>query len=126
MKFQKVNIATARIRGLTERPNFLSDRGYFSWNITFDEKSILIFINLSFINMGYTETEAEFFCNQIKVRFKSAQIYEGDKVAVIFRDDGRVVAIGNMGEDVWIDTTNQFVKKTFAELNIVITSLAVY
>jgi len=53
-------------------------------------------------------------------------IYEGDKVAVIFKDNGQILAIGNTGEDAWIDTTDKFVKKTFAELNIVITSLKVY
>ena len=47
-------------------------------------------------------------------------------VSVIFGDDGHILAIGNIGEDVWIDTTDKFIKKTFAELNIVITSLKVY
>ena len=41
-------------------------------------------------------------------------------------DDGRVWAIGNTGEDSWIDVTDKFTKKTFAELNIVIKSLKVY
>ena len=49
-----------------------------------------------------------------------------DAMLVIFKDDGQILAIGNIGEDAWIDTTDKFVKKAFAELNIVITSLKVY
>ncbi len=45
---------------------------------------------------------------------------------MIFEDDGTVIAIGNLGEDVWIDVTDHFVKKPFKDLNIVITSLIVY
>ena len=46
-------------------------------------------------------------------------------MAVIFEDDGSVLAIGRIGQDVWIDTKDKFVKKTFAELNINIESLKV-
>ena len=33
-----------------------------------------------------------------KENFNEAHIYDGDKVAVIFGDDGRVLAIGNTGD----------------------------
>ena len=110
MKFQKVNIATARIKGLKKPPYYFDHHCYYAWDI----------------KVGNTEEEGEVFCNQFKENFNEAHIYDGDKVAVIFGDDGRVLAIGNTGEDAWIDTTDKFVKKTFAELNIVITSLKVY
>ena len=86
----------------------------------------MFFNNLPFIKVGNTEEEGKVFCNQLKENFNKAHIYDGDKVAVIFGDDGRVLAIGNTGEDSWIDATDKFAKKTFAELNIVITSLKVY
>lgn len=76
--------------------------------------------------MGDTEEEGEKCCNQLKENFKEANIFEGNEVAVIFEDDGTVIAIGNLGEDVWIDVTDHFVKKPFKDLNIVITSLKVY
>lgn len=126
MKFQKVNIATARIKGLEKPPYYFDHKCYYAWEIMFKDNSTLFFNNLSFIKVGNTEEEGEIFCNQIKENFKEAHIYDGDKVAVIFRNDGCVLAIGNTGEDAWIDTTDKFVKKTFAELNIVITSLKVY
>lgn len=92
----------------------------------FEDTSTFSFRNLPFIKVGDTKEEGEIFCNQLKENFKEAHIYDGDKVAVIFGDDGCVLAIGSMGEDAWIDTTDKFVKKTFAELNIVIKSLKVY
>lgn len=126
MKFQKVNIATARIKGLKKSPYYFDHHCYYAWDIMFEDTSTLFFYNLPFIKVGNTEEEGEVFCNQLKENFNEAHIYDGDKVAVIFGDDGRVLAIGNTGEDAWIDTTDKFVKKTFAELNIVITSLKVY
>ena len=126
MKFQKVNIATARIKGLKKPPYYFDHHCYYAWDIMFEDTSTLFFYNLPFIKVGNTEEEGEVFCNQLKENFNEAHIYDGDKVAVIFGDDGRVLAIGNTGEDAWIDTTDKFVKKTFAELNIVITSLKVY
>lgn len=126
MKFLKVNIATAQIKGLKKPPYYSEHHRYYAWDITFEVPSTLLFKNLPFIKVGDTEKEGEIFFNQLKENFHKAHINDGDKVSVIFGDDGHVLAIGNSGEDVWIDTTDKFVKKTFAELNIIITSLKVY
>ncbi len=126
MNFQEVNIATAQIKGLEKPPYYSDHHCYYVWDIMFEDTSTFSFRNLPFIKVGDTKEEGEIFCNQLKENFKEAHIYDGDKVAVIFGDDGCVLAIGSMGEDAWIDTTDKFVKKTFAELNIVITSLKVY
>jgi len=126
MKFEKVNIATARINGLTKAPYYFEHHDYYAWEIMFSDTSTFAFHNLPFIKVGDTQEEGEVFCNQLKENFKEAHIYDGDTVAVIFGDDGCVLAIGNRGEDAWIDTSDKFAKKTFAELNIVITSLKVY
>ncbi len=126
MKFQKINIATACIEGLDKQPYCMDHESYYAWSITFSHTSTLGFYNLSNIKAGKTAGEAEKFCNQLKEKFEEANICDGDRVAVIFGDDGYVLAIGNIGEDLWIDTTDKFVKKTFKELNIIITSLKVY
>lgn len=126
MKVKKINIATARIQGLTKSPYYFEARCYYAWNITFKDTSNLFFNNLPFIKVGNTQEEGEIFCDLIKANFKAAHIHEGDKVAVIFGDDGCILAIARAGRDEWIDTTDKFVKKTFAELNIVFNSLKVY
>ena len=126
MKCQEINIATARINGLTKPPYYFDHRCFYAWNITFLDASILSFRNLPFIKVGDTEEEGEIFCNQLKENFKEAHIHEGDKIAVIFKNDGSVIAIGSLGEDLWIDVTDRFVKKIFEELNIVFTSLKVF
>ena len=126
MKTQVVNIATASINGLTKSPYYFEHHCYYAWDIMFEDSSTLSFDNLPFIKVGETKKEAETFCNMIKDNFKKAYIHEGDKVAIIFEKDGHVIAIGSIGKDMWIDVTDKFVKKTFKELNINITSLKVF
>lgn len=126
MKFQNVNIATAQIDGLAKSPYYFEHHCYYAWDIMFRNSSTLIFYNIPFIKVGDTEEEGNIFCNQIKENFNKAHINEGDKVAIIFDDSGHVIAIGSIGKDVWIDVTDKFARKTFAELKIVPTSLKVY
>lgn len=126
MKFQQINIATARIKGLKEPPYYFGCQCYYVCDIMFEDTSTMLLKNLPFIKVGNTEKEGKVFCDQVKKNFNKARIYDGDKVAVIFRDDGRVLAIGKIGKDVWFDIRDKFAKKTFAELNIVITELEVY
>jgi len=126
MKFQEVNIATARINGLTKQPYYFDHHCYWAWSIIFSDSSTSRFYNLPVIEVGDTEEEGIVLCNQLKENFKQAHIYDGDKVAVLFEANGSVRAIGSLGEDSWIDAGDKFVKKTFEELNIIITSLKVY
>lgn len=126
MKFQKINIATARITGLTEPPYYFDHHCYYAWDIVFQDASTFAFNNLPSIKVGETEEEGEIFCNILKENFKRAHIYDGDKVAVIFGNDGYILAIGKPGKDVWIDTNDKFKVKNFKQLNVVITSLKVY
>ncbi len=126
MKCQEINIATGRIEGLSKPPYYFDHHCFYAWSITFSDTSTFFFNNLPFIKLGDTEEEGEIFCNQIKENFNKAHIHEGDEVAVIFGKDGDVIAIGSLGEDSWIDVTDKFTKKSFEDLNIVITSLRVY
>lgn len=126
MKCQEINIATARIEGLTKSPYYFDHHCFYAWDVLFSHTSTLLFKNLPYIKVGDTEQEGEIFCNQLKENFKEAHICDGDTVAVIFGNDGNVIAIGCIGNDLWIDTTDKFALKTFEELNIVITSLKVH
>lgn len=126
MEFQNVSIATARIKGLNMLPYYNEHFCFYAVDFFFEDTSTFIFSNLSVIRVGKNKEEGKCFCDLIRNRFNEANIHDGDKVAVIFGDDGRVQAIGKPGEDAWIDVTDTFAKKTFAELNIVITSLKVF
>ena len=126
MKFQNVNIATTRIKGLEKTPYYFEHHCYYVWDIMFHNSSTLSFNNLPFIIVGNTEEEGNLICNQLNENFREAHINEGDEVAVLFDGNGCILAIGNIGEDSWVDITDGFDKKTFAELNIVPTSLKVY
>lgn len=126
MKFQKVQVATARIEGLNEPPYYFDHHCYWVWDIKFSDTSTLLFNNIPFIKVGDTEEEGVAFCNQLKENFKQANIYDGDKVAILFGKDHRVIAIGCIGQDSWIDVNDKFVNKTFKELNIAIMSLKVH
>lgn len=125
MKFREINIATAEIEGLAKPPYYFEHHCYYAWGITFNKPSTLIFRNLPYIPLGNTEEEAEIRCKEIKAVFKNANIHNGDKVAILFDDIGEIIAIGRVAKDVWIDVRDNFTKKTFAQLNIVITSLKV-
>lgn len=122
----KVSIATTRIKGLNRSPYYFKRCDFYAVDILFTESSTLFFDNLPFIKVGDTREEAKTFWSKLRKNFSEAHIYDGDKVAVIFDKNSHVVAIGNIGEDTWIDVTDEFSKKTFAELNITITSLKVY
>ena len=121
-----LNIATARIKGLEKHPYRFEHSCYYAWSIMFEDTSTLFFSNLPVIKVGNTEEEGEEFYYQIKENFKEAHINEGDKVAIIFEDDGHILAIGSTKKDAWIDTTDNYAKKSFTELNMVITSLRIY
>ncbi len=125
MKLQEVNIATARIEGLS-KPPYLFKPHYWAWDIMFFDTSTIMFEQLPFINVGYTEEKGVIFCNQIKANFDQANIYDGDKVAILYMKNGAVRAIGKIGHDSWIDVADNFVNKTFKELDISISSLKVH
>lgn len=126
MNFQKVNVATARIEGLIKPPYYFDEKLYYAWDILFFDSSSLGFYNMPCINVGDTEEEAEKISNQIKQKFKNAGINEGDEVAIIYGNDNQIIAIGCIGKDVWIDPNDNFSKKTFKDLDVIITSLTVY
>lgn len=132
MTFEKIGIATARINGLTKSPDYRTS--FFAWKIMFSERSLNFdgiydldesFYNLA-MNVGDIKAVAESRCNTIKKQFEKVHISDGDRVAIIFKEDRHIRAIGTIGRDCWIDVDDSFSIKTFEELNIVITSLKVH
>ena len=126
MEFRKVNMATARIRGLKKGPYYFEHHCYYAWDIKFDDASTLWVNHISFIPMGDSMEEAEREYKRVVGIFGRARIQEKDKVALLFADPGNVLAIGKIGDDVWIDVRDHFTRKPFKDLIIVIKSLMVY
>ena len=122
----KINIGTARIRGLTKPFYYFEHRCCYAWDITFKETSTLLFNNLAFIPVGKTEKEAAFKQHQYLEKFEQANIHDRDRIVVIFDDEGTVIAIGKPGNNVWLDVSDGFITKTFEELKIAVTELKVY
>lgn len=126
MEIKNVSIVTARITGLESLPKCIGKKKY-AWEIKFfDMSSAYEFDNSISIEVGDTEELARAFSNKFKGNLKQAGILEAQPVAVIFDDGGSVIAIGRTKEDVWIDINDKFAKKTFKDLNVIITSLKVY
>ena len=127
MELTKIGIATAQINGLAESPYYFDEKCYFAWDIMFTEPSTIFLNNITFINVGRDEEQAEALCNQIKENFKEALISDGDKVALIISSrSGNVRAISSTGRDSWIDVKDEFKVKTFNELDLNIDSLIVF
>lgn len=127
MRAEKISIATAKITGLKSNPYYFDSKCFWAWNIMFYESSTLLFDNLPYIWLSEdSQEEAKKNCDELKEQFASAGIYEGDKVAIMFKEGGPVMAIGRIGGNDWIDVEDHFRRKTFEELNIDIISLIVH
>lgn len=124
--FKNLNIATAKIRGLNSSPYYFESKCYWAWEIQWEDCSSCFLSSLPFLKMGDTEDEAQLFCNTVKRNFHSAGIYEGSKIVILFSNNGTVIAIGRVGQDIWIDINDKFRKKTFKELNIKVSTLKVF
>ena len=125
MKFKTVNISTANISGLEERPYYSEHFGWYVWDITFFDTSTLFAKNLTFIKCANTKGYARVVWKKFKENFNTAGIHDGDRVAVISDYAGDIIAIGRIGADVWIDVRDKFKIKKFADFNIVVRSLIV-
>lgn len=121
-----IKIATGEINGLNKEPYYHNDLCAYFWDITFSNTSCFLFNNIPFIKVGNTEEESISFCNKLKKVFKEANIHDGERVAIIFKNSGKVIAIGKLGLNLWIDVRNNFALKTFKELKINIRSLRLY
>ena len=120
-----INITLAQIEDEPTMPYYSIELCCYVWKIVFEYASTKKFNNLN-IKVGDTEAKAIANRHQVRLNFAEANIYWGDKVAIIFDEEGNILALGKMKEDVWLDVTDNFKKKSFAELNIDITSLKVY
>lgn len=104
-------------------------RCFYAFDIDFKNSSTIFCPNLAYIPAGYGEDTAEDFLKAAKNYFLTAGIHDGDTVAVLFSDD-RVLAIGALGNDLWIDVHEGIFPhvppKDFSALGIKAKSLKVY
>ena len=127
MKFRRIVIATAKIKGLEKDPYWFEHHCYWAWSLMFENpSSLLAFRNLPVIYLAYDEKEANEVCRQYKNALKKANIREGDEVALICNTKGDILAIGRTNSDSWVDVyQDKFKVKTFKELKLNISSLKV-
>lgn len=129
-KYQELNIATGYIRGVNVHPKV--DPEYFThkqiiyvWSLNFEKTSTNVNNIRVALNTHFKE-DAERFYQKVKENFEKANVRENDRVIIIFANDGSIVAIGNRGQDKWIDVNDEFRVKSFKEFKITVTSLRAY
>lgn len=127
MSNSEIGIATATIRGLNDDPYYFDAKCFWAWDIMLENPSNLFGVdNIPFIYLHEdSKKEAIKLCKEIKANFEKAGIFEGKRVALILKGT-HAKAIGSLGGDLWIDTENKFVVKTFKELDLKFDTLTVY
>lgn len=128
MEHKKVGIAKARIKiSMDVNIYCLTNRGSFSANIFFEEKTTHYFKNIFYIHCGRSINEAKINYSKLLKKFHSAKIYNDDEVVVLFDQSScKVLAISKPGENMWIDIRNNFKKEKLNKLNFSISDLTVY
>ncbi len=124
MNNNAIGITSATIRGLKKDPYYLNYRCYWAWDIRFEEQPFFTFTSLCWLYMGETEAEAKETCRKLRNIFNRVRIFDGDKVGVIYDNNG-VIAIGKNRTDCWVHVRDKYKVKSFKELNIDIKSLVV-
>jgi len=117
MEKRTIGITSATIRGLNEKVYYLDAKCFWAWDIKFESYPLFTFTNLCFLCMGETEDEARKTRRKIKKIFDNNYIHDGDRVAIIYDNDG-VVAIGKNRHDCWIHVRDKYKFKTFKELKL--------
>lgn len=124
MKKNTIGIACATIKRLNERPYYFDHKCFWVWDILLENQPLFTFDRLYSAYMGDTETEANKAYDTFLKRFNEIGIYNNNKVAVIYDNDG-IVAIGRSCQDTWIHIRDKFTVKTFRELELSFESLVV-
>lgn len=127
MEYNDIHIATATVH--FSEIEYFPHRGFYVFDITFDNTSTLLFNHLCFIPAGADEDVAEKFLKEVKLYFSTAGIHEGSKVAVLFAD-AQILAISAQGNELWIDVHEgvfpHVSPKYFGNLGITVASLTVH
>lgn len=118
------NITTARICGLQGRIYYHRIMGTYVWNVTLNEAFTSIQSHF-ILRAGDNMKEAEEYQKKLNKELEEIQIFNANKVAILFDNTGTISAIAPIGQDVWISIKDKkMVKKSFGDYNI--TSLKVY
>lgn len=117
-------ITTARICGLNGNAHYYKEKGVYTWNVGFADAATSI-QKYWILKAGNTEAEVKKYQKKITKKLAEFQIFNGNKVALLFDDTGTVLAIAPIGQDVWFSIKDEkMVKKSFDDYKI--TSLKVY
>ena len=138
----KLNVTTARIHGLNDEPYWFEHRLFYAWAITFSDCLYHNLFNLDCIKVGDIEEKdekaAKAFCQTLKENFKKANIEDESKVAILYTNDFKVLAIAHIEGNFnissisdlkkffWIDVRQKFALKSFEQLYLFISYLAVH
>ena len=118
----QIHITRATIHGLNAEPEYIKEKNFYSWSLTFTNTTASFF-NLAHIYLDKKQQHAEHTKSEFKARFTKANIFEGSRVAVIIDDSGNILAIANNNSPHWIDVNDKFKPKLFKDLNLSIDSL---
>lgn len=124
MEKNTIGIACATIKRLNNHPHYFDHKCFWTWDILFENQPLLTFDRLYSAYMGDTEDEANKAYDTFLERFNEIGIYNNNKVAVIYDNDG-IIAIGRSCKDAWIHIRDKFTVKTFKELGLSFESLVV-
>ena len=123
---KRITIGTSRIEGLTYEPHYDEENHYFYWKFTFTDSSMLLYQDLSFVCIGDDREAAKGHYAEVCEKLRACDIREGEKVAVLSEDDGKVIAIAGIGEETWIDVKDWYTLKSFKDLFAPYDSLRVF
>lgn len=115
MKNKSIGITTATILGLKNKPYYIAEKCFWSWDIRFKDYPLFTFCHNMFIYMGETWQEANETKRKIMAIFNKVKISEGSRVSVIYHGSD-VIAIGRPFHDCWVDLTDGYKIKKFKEL----------
>lgn len=117
MAKNSIGITSATIKGLNDKVYYFDAKCFWAWDITFKDYPLFTFNNMCWLYMGESQQEASKARRKIKKIFDDNGIYDGNRVAIIYDNDG-VVAIGKSHHDCWIHVRDKYKVKTFKELNL--------
>ena len=127
MTIERLRIVKTQIRFRDlDCPNSDEKEPNFMIEVSFPNLPVVTYFSHLHLWPKVTGDEAlETFLN-LKATFAALDISDGSEVIVLYNDDGKILAIGAIGTDAWIDTNDNYKIKSFKDLNIIITSLKVY
>lgn len=122
----RAGMTTARICGLKGSIYYHRRLSRYVWNVTFEGAATSI-QKYWIMEAGKDDEEEEVkkYQEEITKKLGELEIFNGNKVAILFDSQGEVFAIASLGKDKWVSIKyGNFVIRSFGDFNV--TSLKVY